>query len=239
MELVQAGSGRRVNVTFRVTVPDGPKFRILKVNEAERYTLIMVEPDSPAASKEDATVHEGQADLVAALAELDPDKDAARRTLLEETLDRLAGGGVDLKSVADILHRAHGAWKSHQGERTIDKGMAAHRVERDKAIRDLRASLARLLRWIRQGTPRWGREATIGGVLAAVKLLEQAIKSNSLLSAPTELLERLHPPAAVGPPHQVWNKDARRQLKTLSLDDATIADLLWAVGLVSRHPAKK
>ena len=239
MELVQAGSGRRVKVTFKVTVPDGLRSGIPKVNEAERYTLIMVEPDSPTASTEDATVHEGQADLVAALAELDPHKDAARRRLLEETLDRLAGGSVDLKSVADILHRAHRAWKSHQGERTIDMGLAARRVERDRAIRDLRASLARLLRWIRNGTPHWGREAMFGGVLATVKLLELAIKSNSLLSAPTELLERLHPPAAVGPPRQVWTQDARQQLKKLPLDDATIADLLWAVGLVSRHPVKK
>ena len=220
-------------------MPDGLKFRILKVNEAERYTLIVVEPDSPAASTEDATVHEGQTDLVAALAELDPRKDTVRRKLLEDTLDRLAAGGVDLQSVADILHRAHGAWKSHKGERTIEKVLAARRVERDKAIRDLRASLARLLRWIRKGAPHWGRDAAFGILLAAVKRLEQAINANSCLSAPTELLERLHPQAAVGPPRQVWTKDARQQLKKLPLDDATIADLLWAVGLVSPHPAKK
>ena len=97
MELAQEGSGRRVDVTFRVTVPDSLKFRILKVNEAERYTLIAVEPDSPAASTEDTTVHEGQTDPVAALAELDPRKDAVRRRLLEDTLARLRGGGVDLQ----------------------------------------------------------------------------------------------------------------------------------------------
>ena len=55
MELAQEGSGRRVEVTFRVTVPDSLKFRILKVNEAERYTLIAVEPDSLAASTEDTS----------------------------------------------------------------------------------------------------------------------------------------------------------------------------------------
>lgn len=220
-------------------MPDGLKFRILKVNAAERYALIAVEPDSPAASTEDATVPEGQTDPVAALAELDPRKDAGRRRLLGDTVDRLSRGGVDLQSVADILHRAHRARRAQHDERTIDKGMAAHSVERDRALRDLRAGLARLLRWIRTGTPRWGRDAAFGGVLAAVKLLERAVKSNAILSSPTELSERLHPPAAVGPPHQVWTKDARRQLKTLPLDDATIADLLWAVGLVSRHPADK
>ena len=92
--------------------------------------------------------------------------------------------------------------------------MAARRVERDRAIRDLEPG-------------------------AAVKRLEQAVNSNSSLSAPTELLERLHPQAAVGPPRQVWTTDARQQLKMLRLDDAMIADLLWAVGLVSRHPAGK
>ena len=101
----------------------------------------------------------------------------------------------------------------------LNKGMAASHVERDAAIRDLRASLARLLRWIRKCTPHWGRDMAFGVVRAAVKRLEQAVTSNAFLSAPTKVLERLHPPAAVGPPRQVWNQDARQQLKTLPLDD--------------------
>ena len=221
-------------------MPDDLKFHILTVNEAERYTLIKVEPDIPAASeKEDATVRERQTDAFTALAELDPRKDDVRRQLLEDTWDRLSGSGVDLQSVASILHRADRARKTHECERKLNKGMAASRVERDAAIRNLRASLVRLLRWIRKCTPDWGRDMAFGVVLAAVKRLEQAVTSNAFLSAPTKVLERLHPAAAVGPPRQVWTQDARQQLKTLPLDDATIEDLLWAVGLVSRHPAER
>ena len=181
-------------------MPDDLKFHILTVNEAERYTLIKVEPDIPAASEEeDATVRERQTDAVTALAELDPRKDDVRRKLLEDTWDRLSGSGVD----ASILHRADRARKTHKCERMLNKGMAASRVERDAAIRDLRASLARLLRWIRKCTPHWGRDMAFGVVLAAVKRLEQAVTSNAFLSAPTKVLERLHPPAAVGPSRQV------------------------------------
>ena len=220
-------------------MPDDLKCHILTGNEAERYTLIKVEPDIPAASEEeDATVRERQTDAVTALAELDPRQDDGRRQLLEDTLDRLSGR-VDLQSVASILHRAVRARKTHEGERMLNKGMAASHVERDTAIRDLRASLARLRRWIQKCTPHWGRDMAFGVVLAAVKRLEQAVTSNAFLSAPTKVLARLHPPAAVGPPRQVWTQDARQQLKTLPLDDGTIEDLLWAVGLVSRHPAEQ
>ena len=221
-------------------MPDDLKFHILTGNEAERYTLIKVEPDIPAASEEeDATVRERQTDAFTALAELDPRKDDVRRQSLEDTWDRLSGSGVDLQSVASILCRAHRVRKTHECERKLNNGMAASRVERDAAIRDLRASLARLLHWIRKCTPHWGRDMAFGVVRAAVKRLEQAVTSNAFLSAPTKVLKRLHPPAAVGPPRQVWTQDARQQLKTLPLDEATIADLLWAVGLVSRHPAER
>ena len=163
-------------------MPDDLKFHILTVNEAERYTLIKVEPDIPAASEEeDATVRERQTDAVTALAELDPRKDDVRRKLLKDTWDRLSGSGVDLQAVASILHRADRAKKTHKGERMLNKGMAASRVERDAAIRDLRASLARLLRWIRKCTPHWGRDMAFGVVLAAVKRLEQAVTSNAFL----------------------------------------------------------
>ena len=69
-------------------MPDDLKFHILTGNEAERYTLIKVEPDIPAASEEeDATVRERQTDAVTALAELDPRKDDVRRQLLKDTLE--------------------------------------------------------------------------------------------------------------------------------------------------------
>ena len=68
-------------------MPDDLKFHILTVNEAERYTLIKVEPDIPAASEEeDATVRERQTDAVTALAELDPRQDDVRRQSLEALL---------------------------------------------------------------------------------------------------------------------------------------------------------
>ena len=96
-------------------MPDDLKFHILTGNEAERYTLIKVEPDIPAASEEeDATVRERQTDAVTALAELDPRKDDVRRQLLEDTWNRLSGR-VDLQSVASILHRGGSCQEDSRG----------------------------------------------------------------------------------------------------------------------------